>query len=134
MTSVIQKFGLKDTQPRRLVFDALRQSKKSVSPHDVLVWLGKRKTPVNIVTIYRVLDAFEKASIVHRHPCNGHFSLCSIPDQNGHHGFLHCSTCDSITEFADERLCAVENAIAREAKFMPNSHVSEVVGVCSFCR
>jgi Fe2+ or Zn2+ uptake regulation protein len=130
---LLQKSGLKDTLPRRLVFGALQNIGKTVSPYDVQRWLMKKSKEVNIVTIYRVFEAFEKAHIVHRHPCNGHFSLCSIPDLKGHHGFLHCSDCDSITEFVDERLCAIENAISLEARFHPETHVSEVVGVCSSC-
>ena len=133
MNSLLDHSGLKDTQPRRLIAEALRSTKKTATPADLQRQLAVKKIDLNIVTIYRVLDAFEKAGIVHKHPCNGSFSLCSIPEKKGHHGFLHCTSCDSISEFADERLCAIENTIAREAKFQPDGHVSEVVGTCSSC-
>ena len=126
--------GLRDTQPRRIVFQALQKQKKALTPHDLQVALAAKKTDLNIVTLYRILEAFEKANIVHKHPCNGAFSLCTIPAQKGHHGFMHCSECNVVEEFSDKELCHLEHGIAKKAGFAPHNHVSEIMGTCKSCR
>lgn len=131
---ILSGLGLRDTQPRRLVIEALRRSLKPVSPYDVQKQIHKRGAAVNAVTVYRVLAAFEGLGLVHRHPCDGKYMLCSIPEEKGHHGFLHCHDCGRTEEFCEPKLCKLENAIAASAKFRPSSHVSEIVGTCRDCR
>jgi Fur family transcriptional regulator, ferric uptake regulator len=131
--SAFASLGLKNTQPRRTVMQALSRIRKQVSAYDLQRWMASKGDAMNQVTVYRVLDAFEKAGIVHKHPCDGNFSLCSIPDRKGHHGFLHCHDCGHVEEFCSEALCNIEHGIARKAGFKPSSHVSEIVGACSAC-
>ena len=134
LSSRLKELGLKDTQPRRLIVRALEQSKKPSSPYDIQKWIAKKNHAVNAVTVYRTLEVLSKLHLVHRHPCDGKFALCSMPNTPGHHGFLHCSSCDNTTEFADSRLCKIEDAIADKSHFKVDHHVSEIVGTCQSCR
>ena len=133
VAALLKRFSLRDTQPRRLVIEALYRSRKPLSPYDLQKKIARRGAAINTVTVYRILDVFEELGIVHKHPCNGLYSLCSIPHKKGHHGFLHCGACGRVEEFLSKRLCKIENAIARSAKFRPRSHVSEILGLCSAC-
>lgn len=129
----LKEKGLRDTQPRRLVLNALAHSKRAVSPYDLQKKIAKSGNAINTVTVYRVLAMLEELELVHRHPCNGLFSLCSMPDTKGHHGFLHCNSCGKTEEFSNADLCKIEDKIAGSAKFRPSAHVSEIVGTCSSC-
>ncbi len=133
LSELLRKRGLRDTGPRRLVIDMLRRSKKAMSPQDIHRRISAKGSAVNAVTIYRVLQLLTDLHIVHRHPCNGLYTLCSLPGIAGHHGFLHCTSCDGIEEFIDPTLCTLEDGIARKAKFRPSGHVSEITGTCSSC-
>ncbi len=130
---LLKQSGLKDTQPRRLVVRALERIKQPSSPYDIQKWIAKQGDKINAVTVYRILEAFETLNIVHRHACNGQYSLCSQPDIAGHHGFLHCQDCGRVEEFADTALCRAENAVAQRAGFRPIEHVSEILGLCRTC-
>lgn len=131
--TLLKRAHLKDTQTRRIVLTALARLTKPVSPYDLQRKL-QAKSPLGIVTIYRILEAFEKAHIIHKHPCNGMFSLCTMPDTSGHHGFLHCHDCGKVEEFASKKLCAIEHGIAHKAGFRAATHVSEIAGTCKHCR
>lgn len=133
IAELLKKFSLRDTQSRRLVVEALHRVRKPSSPYDVQKNIATRGATINTVTVYRILATFEKLGIVHKHPCNGQYALCSIPEQKGHHGFLHCDSCGEVEEFCEPKLCKMENAIAKSAKFRPSSHVSEIVGTCHSC-
>lgn len=131
--ALLKERGLRDTVPRRSVLDACLALKKPVSPKDVFHWLHARKRTIDLVTIYRILDRLESLGLVHRHACNGNVALCSMPEREGHHAFLHCERCGNTREFVSAALCQAENAIARRANFTPDHHVSEIVGTCSNC-
>ncbi|MBP9773983.1 MAG: transcriptional repressor [Candidatus Peribacteraceae bacterium] len=133
LIALLKNNQLRDTQPRRMVIAALEKNKKGSSPYDIQKWIAKKGNAINTVTVYRILEAFEKIGIVHKHPCSGQFTLCSLPHQKGHHGFLHCHSCGTIDEFCSEDLCKVENSIAKKARFTPSSHMSEIVGLCFAC-
>jgi hypothetical protein len=68
--------------------------------------------------------------IVHQHPCDGSYSLCSLPGENGHHAFLHCTQCGKIEEVCDELLCKAEHAIAKKAHFQPRLLMIVNIIVC----
>ena len=134
VSALLKKHGLKDTESRRLVVDALRRLRPAGSPYDIQKWIAKKGHTVNTVTVYRILEVLESVHLVHKHPCDGRFTLCSMPEAQGHHGFLHCTSCHQITEFFSAPLCKIENDIARKAKFKTSQHVSEIVGVCLSCQ
>lgn len=130
---LLKKHGLKDTQPRRLVLEALSRSKAPVSHYalrDKIVSSGKT---IDTVTVYRTIETFEKIGLVHRHPCDGHVSLCTMPETPGHHGFLHCTSCKNVEEYCSEELCRKEHGIAKQSGFTPTSHISEIIGICRSC-
>lgn len=130
----LKKNGYRDTQPRRTVVEALQKMKKPVSPYDVQKWLQKKGTKMNAVTIYRIVDVLEELGIVHKHPFSGLVSICTMPDVAGHHGFLLCRRCDRFQEFHSRELCHAENRVAQRAGYIPDKHVSEIVGICVDCQ
>ena len=126
---LLRSRGLKDTHPRRAVLDALGGG-RVLSPQAI----SEAARSLNLVTVYRVLAAFEKVRIIHRHPCSGEYSLCAMPGEEGHHGFLHCSSCGRVQEFRSPELCEAEEKAARAARFRASDHVSEIIGTCAACR
>ncbi|MDB4978461.1 MAG: transcriptional repressor [Candidatus Peribacteria bacterium] len=125
--------GLRDTQPRRMVMQALIHIQSPASPYDIQKWITAQENTINTVTVYRVLEVFESLGLVHRHPSSGLYFPCSIPEIKGHHGFLHCTKCHLVEEFHNPELCVIENAIAKKAGFKAKNHLSEIVGVCKGC-
>lgn len=132
--SLLKKSGFRDTQPRRTVLAAFKKIRKPVSPYDVQKWLKKQGTDMNAVTIYRVIAVLEKLGLVHKHALTGLLSYCTKPELSGHHGFLHCKNCEKYEEFHSEDLCRTENKIARRAGYIPNHHISEIIGICRSCQ
>ena len=125
--------GLRDTQPRRLVFASLVRHRKPVSPYDIQKSIAAKGGTVNTVTVYRILSLFEEHHLVHREAETGKYFLCSMPQKPGHHGHLKCNSCGRIDEFQSEDLCRIEDAIAQKFKFKPSAHLSEIAGTCSSC-
>jgi len=132
-SSILRKRALRDTAPRRLVLQALASHAKPLLQKDVHGWIEKQNGDVNLVSVYRILERFEEHGIVHRHPSTGGFVLCSLPDTEGHHGFLSCESCGTVKEFADPALCKQEGRIAKQSQFTLNHHLTDMIGLCSTC-
>lgn len=132
--SIFERSRLRRTKPRSLILDALSKVGRPASHKDIHARISKGKERIDLVTVYRTLESFERLGIVHRHMSSGGFVLCSLPETRGHHGFLSCESCGSVEEFCDSELCKEENRIARSAGFEPKRHMSEVIGVCMRCR
>lgn len=133
IAKILALHKLRDTQTRRLVLQAMHASKTPLCPADIRQWILDRGAAINTVTVYRILDTFTALGIVHKHPYNGLYTVCTMPQTPGHHGFLHCQDCGTVEEFHDHRLCTIENDIAARAGYKPTLHVSEIRGICSQC-
>lgn len=128
--SLLRRRGLRSTLPRRKVITALSLRSMPLSPPEIVDAVDGS---VNLVTVYRMLEDMENVGLVHRHHPTGKFVLCSMPEQKGHHGFLHCVSCGKTEEFMDPALCKMENTIAKRAGFTPVSHLSAIDGHCAAC-
>lgn len=133
-TALLKSRGLKTTQPRVIVLQALQENARPMTPQEISSELKRRGRPLNIVTIYRVLESLEEVHLVHRYQCRGGYGACLLPGKLGHHVLAHCATCGSIHEFIDEKLCKLESGIARKAELLFTRHFSEICGICRNCR
>lgn|SRR3989338_5756024 len=130
---ILRKLGYRDTQPRRLVVAALEHLQSPSSPYDIAQWIEKKKGHVSPVTIYRITTLLEDLGIVHRHPCSGLLSLCRLPGSHGVHGYLHCHSCGSASEFSSKELSVLARKQAKSRGFVARTPLMEIVGTCRLC-
>ena len=132
--AILSSAGLRDTQPRRMVLQVLLKARAPYSQKEMYQFIQKSGGAINLVTVYRILQQFSEAGIVHLHPTTGKYVLCTEANSHACHSFMTCERCGSVEEFHDTKLCAEEHRIAKNAGFSPRYHVSDVVGVCSRCQ
>lgn len=131
--SRLHDLGLRDTQPRRMVLEALEKMKKPASPYDIRAWLAKRGDTVSTVTVYRITNMLQKLGLVHRHACSGHLSPCSLPDEKGVHAYLHCHSCGASEEIASAKIAELAHKEAATKGFKTITPLLEIVGTCRGC-
>lgn len=131
-SSLLRQYGLRVTQSRCLVLQAMSTG-KPLSHRDIHTKIVKSNGGINLVTVYRILEAFEAIGLVHKHLSTGGFILCSLQKEKGHHVILSCEDCGTVEECCDIDLCKHEDRIAKKAGFIPKIHLSEVIGICSSC-
>ncbi len=131
---MLRKNGYRDTQPRRLVLEALHTLKQPASPYDIQEWITKRHNlNISPVTAYRVIDLFIELGLVHKHPCGGGFILCSDPTSSGLHGYMHCHDCGTSEEFVSNELAGAVQKQSSKYSFRAGRALLEVPGVCHSC-
>lgn len=130
---LLRKNGYRDTQPRRMVMEALHGLQEPSSPYDLQKWITGQQGNVSIVTVYRVLGLFQQLGLVHKQPCSGKLALCEHPGENGLHGYLHCHDCGNSEEFCSRELSAAAGRQASSRGFKASSPLLEIVGSCKGC-
>ncbi len=126
---VLEGCGLKKTEGRLRLLKMLRLARRPMSPDEVFARL--RGKGVDRVTVYRMLDAFFEAGIVHRIEAGGcrRFAACG----RVHHGHCHphftCRVCGAVECLSDVALPRVR---ARRGYHVEEQEVY-VRGVCARC-
>jgi Fe2+ or Zn2+ uptake regulation protein len=129
----IRSAGLRATETRKLVYAFLKKSKYPVSIKEVIEGVGEKN--IDQVTVYRILDAFQKAGVVtkvdFRHG-HAHFEL---KDDRGDHHHIICTGCDRVEDFTgceSDRLAS--KALKQTTGFAQiSSHSLEFFGLCNSC-
>lgn len=129
--AILKKAHYKVTGPRCAVLDVLEKTESPLSPYDIEERIPKN-IPVNVVTIYRVLDVFEKLGIAHRIHTKEGYVRCDFEGKEGCHYFAVCRNCGKSYEFL-EPACRIEKIIPKNLPFKNVKHISEIAGICDHC-
>ena len=136
--------NLRKTRSREAVWGVLLSSEEPLTAREIAQRLenldaegdgvAEGHGSVWLSSIYRALDAFEKAHVVSKTVLadsqEAMYSLCTP----GHHHYAICVSCKSRTELTE---CPFEEEHALHTKdqdFMVIGHTVEVYGYCRKCR
>src|SRR5208337_5246992 len=128
------ELGIKWTALREQVFRHVARSHKPVSAYDLIESLteeGKRLAPVSV---YRILDVFQGAGLVHRLESRNAFFACMTEHASGPQTItLVCEGCDRVIEADAPDAFRVIGLATRTSGFRARHVVIEVGGVCADC-
>ncbi len=129
--NILKANSYKITGPRMAVLQVLEEAKIPLSAYDIEERIPEN-IPVNVVTIYRVLNVFEKLKIAHRIHTKEGFVRCNFELQSGCHYFAVCDKCGRADEFINEE-CEMDKVIPKNLPYKSLKHLSEVAGTCDPC-
>lgn len=118
---VLKKAGLSSTKPRQLIIDLLSQDKSLLSAGDIFKVLADK---IDKVTVYRNLEALEKAGLVFRE-LSGKETLYYLADKQHHH--ISCEKC-GLTQ-----CLPCEHIFKKIKNFSQIKHQLVLTGVCNKC-
>ena len=128
---ILQSGGLYRTAGRAAILKVLLQADKPLSREQIALRLGK--AGLNKVTIYRALESFVGAGLVHKaflHHRTWYFELAHNCTENQCHPHFTCTNCGEMQCFTDMRL-----PMAKAAKkgFVINHQRVQLEGLCPAC-
>jgi Fur family ferric uptake transcriptional regulator len=129
----LSQAGYRITRPRKAVIRALLEDEGHPSPAEVLSRARLYCPTVGLVTVYRTLDLLSEMGFVRRiHTEDGCHSYATASQGHCHH--MICRICGAAVEFEGCDLSAFLARVGRETGFTVESHLLELVGVCSHCK
>ncbi|MGL4242386.1 MAG: transcriptional repressor [Beijerinckiaceae bacterium] len=127
--------GLRLTDMRRHVFEALAEAPRALGAYDLIDALAgdghKRLAPISI---YRALDFLMEAGLAHKIESLNAFVAC--PHLHGKDEmvvFLICDSCGRVEEATSDNVSRALSGLAQARRFAPRGQVIEMHGRCAAC-
>lgn len=129
LASFLKKHHVRLTNPRKAVFNALKQHKGYMLISDII----KACPETDRVSIYRTLELFSSIGVV---------QILHIGFKKGyelaepfkeHHHHIHCKICHKLTSIQSDQLEKTIQSIAKNHEYELSSHHIELWGICKLC-
>ncbi len=126
--------GLKTTRQRNLIIDTFVSSSGHLSVEDVWAKVRQRDGKVSVATVYRTMKLLGECGLAHARNFGDGQTRYEAAVGRHHHDHLICTQCGTIVEFENDRIEALQEAVARKQGFRVTSHKMELYGLCRNCQ
>jgi Fur family ferric uptake transcriptional regulator len=126
--------GLKSTRQRALIVEAFFGRPGHVSVDELVAEVRTRDPRVSTATVYRTLKLLTESGLVHARHFGGGQTRYESAAGRHHHDHLICTQCGTIVEFENDRIEALQHAVAKAHGFTVIDHKMELYGLCRSCQ
>lgn len=123
------------TSLRKNILYILWKADKPLKAYDILQLLLTTKDNSKPPTVYRVLDYFVAAGLVHKIESIQCYTLCQ--EHEKHHQveiLMLCNQCHQVQEIYDKNLHIMVNKLTHRQGFALSQHAIELNGICRLCQ
>ncbi|HZA51823.1 MAG TPA: transcriptional repressor [Myxococcaceae bacterium] len=126
--------GLKSTRQRSLIIDTFFGLEGHHTVEELWARVRAKDPKVSVATVYRTMKLLSDCGLAHaRNFGDGHTRYEAAVGRH-HHDHLICTRCGLIIEFENDRIEALQEAVARRHAFQVLSHKMELYGLCRDCQ
>lgn len=130
---MIRQMGLKVTQQRIAILEALSLGRAHVTAQEVFETVNAKHPDIGFATVYRFLRRMAEQSMVTEVRMGGLPARYELTPHR-HHDHLTCVQCGLIVEFESAQIETLQEQVAKTHNFELTHHVLELYGVCPRCR
>lgn len=137
--TICRKLNEKDyklTSQRRVILNALLENGEGhLSAEDVYNIVRLKNPEIGLATVYRTLELLADIEVLQKMNFGDGRSRYELNEgEVHHHHHLICLHCGLVTEFTDDLLETLEEAIASKSGFKIVDHDLKFYGLCQTCR
>jgi Fur family ferric uptake transcriptional regulator len=126
--------GLKSTRQRSLIIDTFFDSHGHHTVEDLWARVRSKDPKVSVATVYRTMKLLCECGLAHARNFGDGQTRYEAAAGRHHHDHLICTRCGLIIEFENDRIEALQEAVARRHGFQVLSHKMELYGLCRDCQ
>jgi Fur family ferric uptake transcriptional regulator len=130
----MDQHGLKSTRQRGLIIDTFFSSGGHLSVEELWSKVREQDTRVSVATVYRTMKLLNDCGLAHARNVGDGQTRYEAAAGRHHHDHLICTRCGRIVEFENDRIEAMQQAVARKHGFTVTSHKMELYGLCRDCQ
>jgi Fur family ferric uptake transcriptional regulator len=129
----LHRQGLKSTAQRDDIAHVFFASNRHISVEELYNEVKRVNPRIGYATVYRTMKLLTECGLAaERHFRDAEARYEST--EGHHHDHLICEACGKIVEFEEERIEALQAAVAQRLGFQFTGHKMELYGLCSDCR
>ena len=126
--------GLKSTRQRSLIIDTFFELQGHLSVEELWSKVRQSDNKVSVATVYRTMKLLSECGLAHARNFGDGQTRYEAAIGRHHHDHLICTRCGTIVEFENDRIEAMQDAVARKHGFKVTSHKMELYGLCRNCQ
>jgi Fur family ferric uptake transcriptional regulator len=126
--------GLKSTRQRSLIIDTFFEAGGHLSVEQLWSKVRQQDAKVSVATVYRTMKLLSECGLAHAQNFGDGQTRYEAAVGRHHHDHLICTRCGTIVEFENDRIEALQDAVARKHGFRVTSHKMELYGLCRACQ
>jgi Fur family ferric uptake transcriptional regulator len=126
--------GLRSTRQRDIILDIFLSTHQHVSVEELYLKVKSSNAGIGQATVYRTLKLFAEAGLAREILLHDGQTRYEHVVAGEHHDHLVCTKCNTIVEFENETIEALQREIAIRHGFQIGSHKLEIYGLCAACR
>lgn len=130
---IIRQMGLKVTQQRLVILEALAEGRVHVTAQEVFEVVNDKFSEMGFATVYRFLRKLTENSFVTEVRMGGLPARYELTPKR-HHDHLTCIKCGKIVEFENNDIEKLQEQVAKKFGFTLTNHVLELYGKCRDCQ
>lgn len=134
-TNKIKESGGRVTKTKLAVLNTLKDLGTALNPYEIATKIKGTGGKIDVVTVYRILEALEKLKLVHKSEKG--FTRCMHYSCNNsehcHHHF-NCNKCQQIFEVHINDNDFIESIKKQFKNLSINSHDFRFSGICNKCK
>ncbi len=127
----LQEKGFRITAQRKTIFEELTEF--PLTAQEIYKRLQKKQVSVDLVSVYRTLELFDKMGIVHWTQIDGETKRYEIISTSRHHHHVTCKRCGTIQDILLEEQTLIDR-VNKKTKFKIDHHHLEFFGLCPECQ
>ena len=134
LTKFMAERGLKSTRQRSLIIETFFGSEGHLSVEELWAKVRTSDARVSVATVYRTMKLLGESGLAHARNFGDGQTRYEAAVGRHHHDHLICTNCGAIVEFENDRIEAMQDAVARRHGFRVTSHKMELYGLCKDCQ
>jgi len=130
---IVEK-GLKSTRQRDLIADTFLGQQGHLNVEELLEAVRGLDGRISAATVYRTMKLLTECGLADARRFDDGQTRYEPAIGRHHHDHLICKRCHAIIEFEDDRIEALQQAVARRHGFLVTNHKLELYGLCAQCQ
>lgn len=134
LAQYISDKGLKSTRQRDLIADTFLSQGGHLNVEELLERVRSQDNRISAATVYRTMKLLTECGLASPRRFDDGQTRYESAIGRHHHDHLICKGCSAIIEFEDDRIEALQQAVARRHGFLVTHHKLELYGLCASCQ
>ena len=134
LSRFMAEHGLKSTRQRTLIINTFLSAGGHLSVEELWSKVRAHDLRVSVATVYRTMKLLSECGLAHAQNFGDGQTRYEAAVGKDRHDHLICTKCSTIVEFENDRIEALQSAVAKKHGFVVTSHKMELYGLCRACQ